>query len=199
MASLESSETEFQQLMQDMADGSEEAAWKITEIYTPHIMRSIRASLPKAIRQKADSQDYAQAVWASILLREKDFHRFNSPGQFIGYLTAMARNKVIDNYRRFTKTQAYSIKRETSLDAAEYSDEASTDRQLVVSRELPASQVVRVKEQWSVALESCSERDRRIVDLRIAGQDLQQIADELKINEKTVRRALQRVLSQMAS
>lgn len=199
MASLESDETEFQQLMQDMAEGSQEAAWKITEIYTPHIMRSIRATLPQAIRQKADSQDYAQAVWASLLLREKDFQRFNSPGQFIGYLTAMARNKVIDNYRRFTKTQAYSIRKETSLEDMESSDENTTNRQSAVSRELPASQVVRVREQWSVALGGCSERDRKIIDLRIAGQDLQEIADELEINEKTVRRALQRVLSQMAS
>ena len=197
--------TEFRRLMEEMAAGSEEAAWRITEIYTPHIMRAIRATLPNAIRTKADSQDYAQAVWASILLGDADFSRFENPQQFAAYLAATARNKVIESYRRFTRTQAYDIRAEIPIDASDpySSGRSSTPRPApkddLKSKELPASQVARLREQWTLLLDGCSDRDRQIVGMRVSGLQLKEIANQLNVNEKTVRRALSRMLDTLAS
>ena len=101
----------FKMLMDAMAEGSEEAAWQLTELYTPHIMRAVRSSLPKRIRSKVDSQDFVQSVWASILLKRGRLAQFHKPEQFIGYLAAMAKNKVVDKYRHFRTKKRTSIRR----------------------------------------------------------------------------------------
>lgn len=190
--------SEFATLMAEASRGSEDAAWRITEVYTPHIMRAVRATLPTAIRPKADSQDYAQAVWASVFLSGRDFKQFTSPQQFIAYLAAAARHKIIDDYRHFTKTQAYNVRVEVPLESDDGPQGRGRSLQrrgpLVKSREPPASQVARMRERWHVILDSCSERDRKIVSLRRAGHGLDEIATRLNINERTVRRALNRLL-----
>ena len=104
---------EFEQLMADLASGSEDAAWRITEVYTPHILRAVRASLPRAIRPKLDSQDFAQIVWASLLLKRSYLAHVKTPQQLICLLATVAHNKVVDAFRHYMTYQARDLRRES--------------------------------------------------------------------------------------
>jgi len=190
----------FKLLMDAMAEGSEEAAWQLTELYTPHIMRAVRSSLPKRIRTKVDSQDFVQSVWASILLNRGRLEQFQNPKQFVGYLAAMAKNKVIDKYRHF-RTQKKDVCAEVRISAIDRTSPGTStpkadDEDLLP---LPASdptpsQVAVAREGWQQLIDQSSKRDRQIVSMRISGQTYTAIANSLKVNEKTIQRALNRML-----
>src|SRR5262245_25861140 len=107
--------SKFDQLMADVASGSEEAIWELLDTYTPFVLRAVRLSLPSAVRQKLDSQDIAQTLWASLLLGHKDLAKLESPDRLIAFLCRAAKNKVIDKTRRLTSQKA-DVARETRLD-----------------------------------------------------------------------------------
>lgn len=191
----------FQQLMEEMARGSEEAAWELAERYTPHVIRAVRASLPRVIRSKVDSQDFVQAVWASVLLKRGRLAQFRSPEHFVGYLAATARHKVIDTYRHLLSKKC-DVRAEvamTELDDRHGKHLLPTRGwdQLPKSKEPTPSQVAIVREAWDRIVVNCSKRDQQIVSLRIGGLSYDEIAGRLSIGEKTVRRVLIRILDRL--
>ena len=105
---------EFDRLMAEVVAGSEDAVWQLAETYTPYIIRAVRSSLPRTLRAKLDSQDFAQSLWASLLLRRADLTRLQTPGQLIAYLAQATRNKVVDKTRHY-HTQKNDIAREERL------------------------------------------------------------------------------------
>jgi len=201
--------SDFQRLIAEMARGSEEAAWELVETYSPHIMRSVRASLPRAIRPKIDSQDFVQAVWASMILKRGQLDQFHSPEQFIGYLAAVARNKVIDSHRHYLNTQAYNVRREVSIPTLQHrvlkekiiapteKHIAAADQQLPKSRDPTPSHVAVAREAWQRVVGKSSIRDQQVVSLRIEGHTYNDIAKQLSIGEKTVRRVLIRIVDEL--
>src|ERR1043165_4675622 len=149
---------EFDRLMAEVAAGSEEAAWQLAETYTPHIIRAVRYSLSTKLRQKLDSLDFAQTLWAALLLRPTDLTRLKTPDQLIGYLVAATRKKVCEKARRF-KSQKCDIDREESLDKHPEVASRRSDRALY-AREPSPSAIVRVREHWHHVLAQASEQDR---------------------------------------
>jgi RNA polymerase sigma factor (sigma-70 family) len=192
--------SEFEQLMADLASGSEDAAWRITELYTPHILRVVRASLPAIIRPKLDSQDFAQAVWASMLLKSEYLSHLETPEQLIALLAATARHKVIDAYRHYTLTQAYNVRTEQALEPAQplSSGFRTTDRESgIASRDPTPSQTAMLREQWRLTIENCSPRDKEILAMRMRGETYDAISEKLGMSVATVRRVLDRVISDL--
>lgn len=177
-----------------MAEGSEEAAWQLTELYSPHILRIVRSSLPSVIRAKVDSQDFLQSIWATMLLEPEDLVRFRDPGQFLRYLAGVAKNKVVDKYRHFS-TQKNDVYAEVRVAAMEYSDSPEGEGSLLGQEPTP-SQVVIVRENWDRVVGSSSERDQEIIALRLKGMTYESIAELLSIDERTARRAVNRIVQE---
>lgn len=191
----------FDQLMAEVAAGSEEATWQLAETYTPYIIRAVRASLPPKVRQKLDSQDFAQALWASILLKRTDLTRLKTPEQLIAFLARAARNKVIDATRRYLGTQKYDVKRERNLDDVAFGRRKRPERTLsgaLFARDPTPSEFASLRERWNQVLKRASERDRQILRHRLAGDTFQIISVKLKINQATARRAIQRLIDQLS-
>ena len=192
---------EFDRLMTDVASGSEDAIWELAETYTPYIIRAVRASLPPKVRQKLDSQDFAQTLWASILLNGTDLTRLKTPEQLIGFLAAAARHKVIDATRRYLKSQKYDVAREQSLveiSAGSGDSSKGTLPSALCTRDPTPSQFASLREQWGQILRAASERDREILRLRLQGRTFETIAAQLEINQATARRAIQRLIEQLS-
>ena len=105
------------------------------------------------------------------------------------HLAAIAHNKVVDEIRRRMETDKYNINRERSLD----------DSTLHFSRELASqepspSEVAVADEMWTRLIRGQPAHYQRILELRRDGHTQQQIADQLGLNERTVRRVIQGVL-----
>jgi len=188
----------FKELLNAMREGSEEAAWHLTEQYSPHIMRAVRASLPGAIRSKVDSVDLLQSVWASMLLEPNRLTDLESPKQFIAYLVKATKNKVIDLHRHFS-TQKKAVQREVriaALDRDSFNLLSPRDkaRDQVVDRDPSPSQTIAVRDAWQRVVDNSSPRDQLIIAMRIEGMDYQSIAKSLSIDKKTVQRAVGRMV-----
>jgi RNA polymerase sigma factor (sigma-70 family) len=191
---------EFDQLMSDVATGSEEAIWQLAETYTPYIIRAVRMSLSSRLRPKFDSQDIAQTLWASLLLKRADLTRLKTPEQLIAYLARATQNKVIDKARHF-RTQKNDIGREERLqDHLSGSDNGARQSSAgaLYSHDPTPSTAADLRERWNQTLSRASDRDRHILKLRLDGCTFDVISAKLQINQATARRAIQGLIEQLA-
>lgn len=186
---MELDDQAFRNLLNEAQNGSQEAAFELVERYGAHILRAVRRKLNRAIRPKFDSVDFVQAVWASFFEASDSDREFEKPNEFVAYLAATARHKVIDEVRRRMKTEKYNVNREYSLDGGGW----DMDDGLPAENHSP-SQEVMAEELWARMLKGKPERHRQILELRRQGHTCQQIADSMGLNEKTVRRVIQSVL-----
>src|SRR5437870_3238249 len=94
-ARSEDRKEEFAHLIQQVKDGSEEAARTLFDRYGHHILRMVRAKLHRKMRSQFDSQDFAQDVWASFFgapIRETNFE---SSRVLVAFLANMTYHKMI--------------------------------------------------------------------------------------------------------
>jgi RNA polymerase sigma factor (sigma-70 family) len=188
------SENEFGQLMAELARGSEEAAWQIAHAYTPHVLRAVRRTLPSSIRSKLDSEDLAQMIWASLLLKGTDLAELHSPQQLINLLVRIARYKTVDAYRHYTTNQKRDHRRESPLSSLKPASSTGVDRQLLDQEPSP-SHIVRFRDDWQHILKSLSERDREILRHRMNGETYAEIAQKAGVGITTVRNVLEHIVS----
>ena len=175
----------FEGLIEEARGGSELAAKIIVERYQPHVLGVIRRKMHREMRQKFDSQDFAQAVWVSFFRNREALLQAEAPGQLIGYLAVMARNKLMDETRRRLNTQKHDIRREQ-----EWLAEVNNCR--VRSGDTP-SHLAMAHEAWEKLMEGRSERDREIAILRMSGENIQAIADVVGVSVRTVSLVLTRM------
>jgi RNA polymerase sigma factor (sigma-70 family) len=188
--------TEFDRLMAEVAAGSEDAVMQLAETYTPHIIRSVRRCLSPKIRPKLDSQDVAQTLWASLLLRRTELLRLKTREQLIAYLVRATKNKVAEKAVKLRR-QKRDIEREVPLNrppgrlgAGNRGPQGNEPH----SREPTPSTHASLRERWRLAMARASERDRRIVELILQRRTFVEIGDILSIHEQTARRAVERLV-----
>ena len=184
---------QFLDLMQRVRAGSDDAARELLEAYGHHIYRTVRRRLSRELRSKFDSADFAQAVWGSFFANREVVLGFDRPEVLVAFLARMASNKVIDECRRRFGTAKHNVNRERSLDRS-----AAVAAQGVAADTPSPSRVVVAREQWEQVTAGQPAHYRRMAELRAGGATYDQIASELGVDEKTVRRALQRLARRIA-
>jgi RNA polymerase sigma factor (sigma-70 family) len=181
---------ELQELVASIREGSEDAVWRLIEIYGPHIRRVVRRHLDRRLRSRFDSIDFVQAVWASFFREPIQARSFSSPDEIIGYLANTARNKVVDESRRNLSAK-YDVRKERSFhDKRNETDDIAT-------AEPGPHEVAIVREAWKRLMEQQPACHREIVRLRLAGSSDSDIAARLDIHERSVRKIVDRILEQL--
>lgn len=191
---------DFKQLMEDLANGSEDAAWRIARDYTPHILRAVRAKLPRSIRSKVDSQDFAQIIWVSVLLKQSNLDRVRSPQELINLLVRVAHHKVVDAYRHYTDFQARDHRRESPIEKVGRSKQSGVQHTVdagLFDRQMSPSQSAGVRERWQLLLQNLSPRDGAILRHRMNGETYTEIAGVVGAGVTTVREVLNRIVAQL--
>jgi RNA polymerase sigma factor (sigma-70 family) len=178
----------FAALVAAASDGSDEAARRLWDEYGPHVVRVVRRRLAREMRPMFDSLDFAQAVWGSLFADRGRLRELRTPQRLTGYLTHMARNKVVEEFRRQVCTQKRQAGRTLSLD-----DSTMPLREALAAREATPSQEAIGQERWEQLTADRSWRQQEIVRLRRDGLTLAEVAETLGVNERTVRRVLQRL------
>ncbi len=181
----------FKQLMDGLKNGSEEAAWKITESYSDHILRAVRKRLPKEIRSKVDSIDIVNSIWGSFLLKRNQFSKIEKPEQLIALLTVVVSRRVIDEHRKYTTCSSRNIR----LEAGSYDEQKLLVKSRIGStaegREDTPSQIAISREKWISLKSNLSTRDKRIVALRMEGKSYDQIAEDVSdLSARSARRII---------
>jgi RNA polymerase sigma factor (sigma-70 family) len=191
---------EFDQMMAEVRAGSEDAIWQLAETYTPYIVRAARVSLDRGFRSKFDSQDLVQTLWKSLLLKRADLSKLRTPEELVAFLVRAAKNKAIDKMRHFS-TQGRDVKRETQLqNCGNSANEAAANRSRheLQARDPSPSTIAMVRERWKQIVSAASARDRQIYELRRNGAEFKTISIQLKIDESTARRVIQRLIEQLS-
>lgn len=174
--------------MDQIRDGSEEAAWELVERYGERVQRAVRRSLNRQLRSKFDSLDFVQLVWYSFFRAKSQLDRFDQPEELAAFLVTMARNKVGMEVRRRLLTEKYNVNRETSLERRDAGP--PTD---VPDRVPPPIEIVIARERWERIMEDQPRHYRRMVELRLQGNTQQEIADKIGVAACTVRRFLKKL------
>jgi RNA polymerase sigma-70 factor (ECF subfamily) len=181
---------EFRVLMERVLAGNQTAAAELWSRFGPAVRRAVRARLSKRMRSKFDSLDFAQDVWASFFAAPAEAADFADSGRFLAFLTQVARNKVVDAVRQRLQGQKYNVNRECSLDRST----AGGPNQVPAQQPTP-SEVVGGREEWDQVLAGQPPAFRRILLLARDGKNLTDIAAELQIHPRSVRRVLDRVMA----
>lgn len=185
--------SEFAELMERVHDGSQDAAWQLLEKYGPHVKRYVRRSLNQEMRSKFDSLDFAQVVWASFFREPDRFRRLDSPTALLAYLASLARNKVVGETRRRMKSVKNHVHREVGF------GDLHEDLEIRCPNPDPSPSAVAIaRERWCQLVDNQPESVRRILELRFMGATFPEIAEQLNINERTARKAIERLVGEDA-
>jgi RNA polymerase sigma-70 factor (ECF subfamily) len=177
---------EFQALLAQVRDGSQDAAWTLIELYGPHLQRVVRRKLNNDMRSKFDSIDFVQAVWLSFFRDRSQILDFRTPEQLVGFLAQVARNKVVDETRRRVFSQKHGVRKERPLDervSEQATSQAGTPSQFAIAREA-----------WEKLLAEQPTHYQSIIQLKYLGHTNREIAVKLDLHEKTIGRVLERLL-----
>ncbi len=188
---MSTSEFGFHDLMKQIALGSESAVENLISQYGSQLCRAVRRRLNSRLRSKYDTSDFVQAVWASFFCGPDQWNRFQHSGDFVAFLTNMARNKVVDECRHRLQTQKRDVAREQPI----FTD--TSEEIPLPGREPAPSQVAIRNEQWQRMLEGLPSQYRQILEMRVAGETHKDIARLLGVSERTVRRILSKLQVQV--
>jgi RNA polymerase sigma factor (sigma-70 family) len=177
---------DFQELMLRVQQGSNEASRELLERYGPHVKRVVRQKLSRKLRAKFDSDDFAQAVWASFFAEPKRDLHFDRPEALLAYLLNLAQNKVVDVHRQ-RQSLKYDISREQTLNPM------NLDTASMAASQATPSQYVMADEEWDRLLELAPAPYRSILVLLRQGHSHEEIAKIVGVSAKTIGRLLKRI------
>ena len=180
---------EFERLIGEVREGSEEAAWDLFERVGPHVQRIVHKMINRELRSKFDSLDFVQSVWASFFFNRQSIADFTDPRELIRFLVAMARNKVITEHRRRILTEKYDVRRDRS--ATTMTPEMEETQ---VYPEPSPSQFAMARECWHQMVDGKPDIYREVVIRKYMGETHDEIALALRINRRTISRILGRML-----
>jgi len=188
--SFEAVDKDFRALMERVRAGSDDAARELLERYGPHLRFLVRKKLHPSLRNKFDSLDFVQDVWASFFAGVAEQETFERSAVLKGFLAAMANKKLAENFRSQCATQKRDTNREHSLDGSA----VLSARELSAKQPTP-SQFVAAEEEWERMLADLSPLQRHILTLLRQGYTHSEVAQELGLSEKSIQRLLRRITS----
>ena len=167
--------------------GDDAAARELICRFEGDVRTMVRVRLPKLLRNRFDSLDFTQAVWASVFvgLRDESDKSFHDEDQMRAFLGGVVRHKVLEEYRRHTKTRKYEVAREQPL----YITRNGRERPMELPGHEPTpSQVVQADDQLNRLIAGRTDRAAEIIELRRQNLTFEEIAARLKMSERYVRR-----------
>ncbi len=175
----------FRELLKGVADGDETATDALIREYGAHILRAVRRRMNRGIRDRFDSEDFAQAVWASFFGHISVVQNMQTEGELVGFLGRMASNKVIDAGRR------RQVRSEDNA-AAEALPYVVMDNRRRVTQPTP-SQFAVANERWSQLNDDENDQYRKLLALLRSGASRAEIAASMGVSERHIRRILSRI------
>ena len=188
---MDQQDSVFRQLLLKVRSGCEFSTSELVESMSGHICRVIDRRLDYRLRRKYDVDDLQQMVWASFFRQRWRVTDFEDSKQLSRYLVAMARNKVIQVIRSQLQTVKRDVRREWRGEV-----EQQVDGTTAYHCQTPSQVAIR-NEQLQRWLDGESSRATRIVQMRLAGARHGEIARDLGIHQRTVRRIMQRLVKQL--
>jgi RNA polymerase sigma factor (sigma-70 family) len=180
----------FQELLQRVRAGDQDAARELVRRYEPAIRRAVRFRLAGSrLGRLLDSMDICQSVLASFFVRAAaGQYDIEQPEHLLKLLVAMARNKLALQARA-QQRQRRDHRRDQPADL---------DQGVFVADEPSPSQQVAGQELLREAERLLSAEERQLVELRKEGLEWGAIAEQLGGTPDALRKKLARAADRVA-
>ncbi len=181
----------FAEFLRRVRAGDQEAAAELVRRYEPAIRLEVRRRLnDPSLYPLLGSMDVCQSVLASFFVRAA-LGQFDleQPGQLLGLLVAMARNKLAGHVRRQHRQRRDSRRR------ADHAEE----RLAQCAGDPPPDRVVEGRELLQKVREALTEEEKELADLRAEGLTWPEVAARLGGEAQARRRQLSRALDRVAA
>jgi RNA polymerase sigma factor (sigma-70 family) len=174
-------------LLSRLRQGDDAAAQTLFDRYLIRLTSLARARLSQRFSSRLDPEDIVLSAYRSFFVGARD-GRFSvdSKSGLWPLLVTITLRKLYRQIDRQTAS-ARSVDREESPSSNRHALAS------VVSREPTPDEVVAVTDEIEALLRSQSPETRRILELRLQGEDADTIAAEIGRSERTVRRTMARI------
>jgi RNA polymerase sigma-70 factor (ECF subfamily) len=168
--------------------GNEDAARLIVERYVDRLLALVRHRLSRRLARRVDPEDVMQSVFRTFFDRAKagKFH-LDAPDDLGKLLTRITIHKTL---RQVVFHQA--AKRDLKREVAQSEDGAREFLELL-DREPTPEEANMFVDQLEGFLGQLRAQDRQILELRLQGHKNEEIASQLGISERKIRRLVERI------
>jgi RNA polymerase sigma factor (sigma-70 family) len=178
---------DVQELLLCVQQGDQTAAAVVFNLYKRRLLALARSQLDTRIRRKVDPEDVVQSVFRSYFQRQQQGSLAVQDWDHLWSLLAMITVRKCTNARVFFTRQKRNAALEVAVEGS--GDEALSSWQ-ALAREPTPEQAAVLAELIERLIAVLPERERRIVQLSLEGQDARAVADTVQRSERTVRRTL---------
>jgi RNA polymerase sigma factor (sigma-70 family) len=178
------------ELMARWRDGDEQAAGELFRRYAERLLALARSRLSTWLARHVDPEDVVQSAYRSFFTGARD-GRFDlrRSGDLWRLLVAITLHKLQRQAERLTAAKR-AVARERSLQE----EGGSMGLQAgLLAREPTPAEAAALADTLEAVLRGLGPLERRMVELRLAGHALEEIADDVRRSERTVRRLLEQV------
>ena len=168
-------------------NGDEDAADELFRRYVDRLIGLARNRMSSGLARRVDAEDVVQSVYRSFFAHARNGqYAIERAGDLWRLLATITVNKVRKK-ARFHGQQKRSIDRERSLDSG---TGTSADEVELFAGGPATPDAVAVVDELEAVMVGLEAKHREMLELRLQGQCLQEIADKVGRSQRTVRRFL---------
>jgi RNA polymerase sigma factor (sigma-70 family) len=184
------SEDQSAELMTRWRDGDQRAADELVERYTDRLLALARSRLHARLTRHIDPEDVLQSAYRSFFVGTRDGrYVLQRSGDLWRLLVAITLHKLHHRVERHM-----AGKRAVALESpCEEADPLGGLETLALAREPSPVEAAALADELELVLRGLEPRQRRVVEMRLQGYSLDEIAGAAQRSERTVRRTLERV------
>lgn len=178
------------ELLARWRQGDQQAARELFRSYADRLIALARGRLSAKMTRRVDAEDVVQSVYRSFFVgtREGRYEvgRGGDLWQLLVTITLHKLQRQVERHRRLKRT----VEREQSLNQADGLGNLAPE---ALAREPSPADAVALADEVEQAMRSLPALQRRILELRLQGHNLEEIAAGAQCCERTVRRSLLRI------
>ncbi|MBW3598946.1 MAG: LuxR family transcriptional regulator [Planctomycetes bacterium] len=181
--------TESLRLVDQYRRGDPDAAGALFARYVGRLTSLAHSRLSSKLARRIDAEDIVQSAYRSFFLRARDGqYTLQQSGDLWRLLAVITMNKLRRKVEHHT-----AGKRQVDQ---EQNDSGADGRQLyhdAITREPSPAETLAVLEEVDLLTRGLTDVQKRMVELRLQGYLIEEIAEEVARSERTVRRVLDKV------
>ena len=187
-------DAESLQLLARWRNGDQAAATQLFQRYAGRLIALARGQLSAQLANRVDPEDVVQSVYRSFFIdSRKGRYQLEHGGELWQLLVTMTLHKLLNQANRLT-TQKRAVGRERGFGTE---DSLHGIGAQVLARGPSPAEAVALTDQLERVLRGRDAHQRRIVELRLQGYNLDEIAAEVGCSLSTVRRVLDHLKKQL--
>jgi RNA polymerase sigma-70 factor (ECF subfamily) len=173
--------------------GDQRAADELFRRYTDRLVLLARSRLPGKLAQRTAPEDVVQSVYRVFFSRAREGrYDLERGGDLWRLLVTMTLHKVYQQVRRHG-----AKKRAVQAEVNFSSEDSLAGLQAHLAHRPSPSEVVALTDQLEEIMKPLPPLHRHILELRLQGHNLDEIADAVDRTERTVRRVLEEIKQQL--